>query len=148
MNGQRAGRERCDLEKLKEARQVIAHRENWTQFAEHRTFLTGGFYDEAYCSAGAIFHVAESRSQAWRLVDMFSFDRPIDIMTYNDTHSHKRVLKLWDRVIEKHQREQDRVAVRNRSYDQMWKAAQDEKALKALDFHPDPVPSERELVNA
>ena len=93
---------------LKDARNLIAKRENWTQDNFAKTADGNGVYsksDEAvcWCSLGALTWVSlpDEDKQVRKLAKLLlrkAMDSPIAI--FNDSHTHEEVLAAWDKAIE------------------------------------------------
>ena len=93
---------------LKDARNLIAKRENWTQDDYAKTADGNGVYsksDEAvcWCSLGALTKLSptDEDKQVRKLAKSLlreAMDSPIAI--FNDSHTHEEVLAAWDKAIE------------------------------------------------
>ena len=93
---------------LKDARNLIAKRENWTQDDFAKTADGNGVYsksDEAvcWCSLGALTKSSppDEDKQIKNLAKLLlseAMDSPIT--TFNDSHTHEEVLAAWDKAIE------------------------------------------------
>lgn len=105
---------------LIDARALIAEKHQWTQHALARDTYgnhTGALESAAlcWCASGAVIKAAGRAAQfdyvAWNdimagigdaniaLRANMNCERPIDLMTFNDTHSHASVLALFDEGI-------------------------------------------------
>lgn len=98
------------LEVLKKAKKKIAKKKNWCQGVMARdkegnpTKYHGGEAAK-FCAMGAVYRVCYEHKMYWLDTSLDAMDlleeqaRTNDMIGYNDTHTHKEVLSIFDMAI-------------------------------------------------